>query len=492
MPKPSGIGAGQQGYCVMLGAHPTDSLKIVAGGVKIAQSNDGGRTWVRKITGHADHHGFAFYPKTQTDFVVSTDGGMYRYAWSDSAVKANLNHGYRVTQFYAGNYGISGVASISGSQDNGTQVANGMLKTQRFFGADGAYSHIGLQDGSVAYFSTQDTGIRRISNFDPSVVPKNTQIKKILDQRFKTDGVDFINAYTMNPGDQKQLYYRTNRFVYRSLNGGDNWDKLTNIHSGMKALGISAETNPVLYIGGASAQLYKIDQAATSPAGVEMVYNNKIPNEVTNDFLNAITVNPKNRNTIYLAFSNFDSSSRIWRVNDMDKADPLFTSISGDLPPGLPVNYVATDPEFPDKNMFAATDFGLYFSTDSGKTWNKEKRIPNVSIHEIKMRKDRILFVYTHGRGMWAVQLKGANPVLHQGPVIQVYPNPADDALKISLSSYQENVQFEIYDATGKKTASGNFSDHSWVVPLTGFRSGNYFIRVSTNKGREVFKILIR
>jgi hypothetical protein len=196
MPKPSGIGAGQQGYCVMLGAHPTDSLKIVAGGVKIAQSNDGGRTWVRKITGHADHHGFAFYPKTQTDFVVSTDGGMYRYAWSDSAVKANLNHGYRVTQFYAGNYGISGVASISGSQDNGTQVANGMLKTQRFFGADGAYSHIGLQDGSVAYFSTQDTGIRRISNFDPSVVPKNTQIKKILDQRFKTDGVDFINAYT--------------------------------------------------------------------------------------------------------------------------------------------------------------------------------------------------------------------------------------------------------------------------------------------------------
>lgn len=491
MPRPSGVGASYQGYCLMLGVHPEDSTRIVAAGVTISQTNDGGRTWQRKVTGHADHHGFAAYPFSKGDFIAGTDGGLYRYSWNDTAVKQNLNNGYNVTQFYAGNFGPKGAISISGAQDNGTQVATGVLKTLKFWGADGAYAHIGQQDGKVAYFSTQDTGIRRISNFDPYTVPPRSQVKKILDQRFRSDGVDFINAYGMNTADQNQLYYRTNRYIYRSLNGGDNWTPITNIHGGMKAIGISAEIDPVVYVGGSGAQLYRINNAATTAQGKEIVYNNAVPVEVTNDFLNAIAVNPKNRNTIYLAFSNYSTQPRIWRADGMD-GTPVFTNISGDLPPGLPVNYVATDPEFPDKNLFAGTDFGLYYSTDSGNTWIKEKQIPNVAVHEIKMRKDRILFLYTHGRGMWAVQLSGADPLTYTGPEFNLFPNPADDYIKISLKKFTENAEYKVYNTAGRLVAEGKFSDYEYILNTGRFSNGHYYLKLQTATSTHVAGFIVR
>ena len=69
---------------------------------------------------------------------MGTDGGVFRYQWSSTAIAANLNNGYSVTQFYCGGYGPTGMVGISGAQDNGTQVVEKPLVSQRFFGGDGA------------------------------------------------------------------------------------------------------------------------------------------------------------------------------------------------------------------------------------------------------------------------------------------------------------------------------------------------------------------
>jgi hypothetical protein len=169
----------------------------------------------------------------------------------------------------------------------------------------------------------------------------------------------------------------------------------------------------------------------------------------------------------------------------------VFKHISGDLPPGLPVNHIATDPKNPDKNLFAGTDFGLYYSTDSGKTWTKELRIPNVAVHEVKMRKDGILFLYTHGRGMWALQLKGSSPLIHNGPAITVYPNPASEKITISLSKVPVWAKFALYDAIGQKVTEGTFQEHSKVVDIRHIRPGPYFLRVETDSGKTTEKLLL-
>jgi hypothetical protein len=442
--------------------------------------------------GHSDHHAFAAFTTNSIYFLVGTDGGIYKYKYSSNALNATLNNGYQVTQFYAGNFGPSGYTSISGAQDNGTHVATGVLTSQKFYGADGAYAHIGLQDGAVAYLSSQNSGIRRIRNFNPATIPAFTD--DISDTRFATDGVSFINAYAMNPGDQAQLYYRTDKYIYRSTDGGDNWTQITNLHASVKAIGISKESNPVVYVGGAAAQLYRINKALDATPGSEISHNAAFPASITSDFINSIVVHPTDRNSIFIGFNNFSNQGRVWRVSGLDSAKPQFKNISGNLPAGLPVNFVAVDPMFPDKNIFAGTDFGLYYTADSGKTWIKEMRIPNVAVHEIKMREDRVLFVYTHGRGMWYIPLSNSvsAKTANKEPEVKVYPNPVSDQIQISLTGTVKNASVSIFDASGKQVYSSRLMDNSMQIPVSDYKNGLYFVKIINNQESKISKVLVR
>ncbi|MBS3914886.1 MAG: T9SS type A sorting domain-containing protein [Bacteroidetes bacterium] len=489
---PTAIGAGYQAYCVMIGVNPNDSNQVVTGGVNIAQTNNGGSTWTAKTVGHSDHHAFASFNTNTIYFLVGTDGGIYKYKYSSGALNATLNNGYQVTQFYAGNFGPDGYASISGAQDNGTHVATGVLTSQKFYGADGAYAHIGLQDGSVAYFSTQNAGIRRIRNFDPTIIPSFTD--DISDSRFTNDGVSFINAYAVNSADQEQLYYRTDKYIYRSRDGGDNWTQITNLHASVKAIGISGQANPVVYVGGAAAQLYRINNAIDATPGSEISHNAAFPAIITSDFINSIVVHPNDKNTIFIGFNNFSNQGRVWRVSGLDSAKPQFLNISGNLPTGLPVNFVAVDPMFPDKNIFAGTDFGLYYSADSGKTWVKEMRIPNVAVHEIKMRADRVLFVYTHGRGMWCIPLSNSvsTKSTPKEPEVKIYPNPASDRIQISITGTINHASVSIFDASGKLVYTSRVMDNNIHIPVNEYKNGLYFVKIINNQESKISKVLVR
>lgn len=486
-------GPGYQAYCVMLGVNPIDSNIVVAGGVYIAQSNNGGVNWTNKSTGHSDHHAFAGFSTNTDYFLIGTDGGIYKYKYNSGGVFANLNKGYQVTQFYAGSFGPGGQIAISGAQDNGTHVATKELTSKQFYGADGAYAHIGLQDGKVAYFSTQNAGIRRIRNFNPYTTPGFTD--DISDAAFTTDGVNFINAYAMNPADQNQLYYRTNKYIYRTNDGGELWDPITNLHSGMKAIGISSHSNPVVYAGGSAAQLYKIENASTATQGSETSFNSVFPASITSDFINSIVVHPQDKYTIFIGFSNYSTQPRVWRISGLDSAKPKFTSISGDLPPGLPVNYVAVDPQNPDKNLFAGTDFGLYYSTDSGKTWVKEMRIPNVAVHEIKMRADRKLFVFTHGRGIWYIALKPGEPnnaVKHEELArVKMYPNPVSNELHIELASQPVRAAYTIYNLAGQSVLNSTLLANKSIVNTSRLKNGFYFVRIENDGQESTQRILV-
>jgi len=487
---PTTIGAGYQRYCVMLGVSNHDSDFVAAGGVRSAYSTNGGKNWTRISGTHADHHSFISFNQNPNDYALGTDGGVYKLRWGSSSVTGNLNNGYKVTQFYAGGPGFEGYDCLGGTQDNGTHYAKAPMVAQYIFGGDGAYSHIGQQDGSVAYLSTQNDGIRRVDNFKTGP-RKFTSIKA---SEFTSDGVAFINAYNMNEKDQYMLFYRTNRNIYRTVDGGESWEKINlNIKGGMKAIGISNDENPVLYYGGNGAQLYKLEDAATATE-TEVSYNLTVPREITTDYLNFIEVNPNNKYQIFCAFSNYSDTSRIWKVSNLDTDDPEWVDISANLPKGLPVNSVAVDPWSPEHYIFAATDFGLYYTLDGGVTWEKEMSVPSVAIHEVKIRNsDRTLFAFTHGRGIWYMELKDvrtetAQPEITNHAVIYPNPNSGDFSIKTTLSVRG----YDIVDSKGQVVKAESFRNPTKIISIKDLAKGMYFIQLHGERGVSTEKIIVR
>ena len=315
----------------------------------------------------------------------------------------------------------------------------------------------------------------------------------ISDSRFTTEGISFINPYTMNPADQYMLFYRTNSGVYRTTNGGDAWEKINKVsRSSIKGMACSEDSDPVFYYGGAAAQIYKLENARTA-IGTEVNFNASVPASVTSDFINGITINPVNKYQIFVAFTTVSNQGRVWKASNLETTTPLWENISGNLPPGLPVNMVAVDPQDPENKIFAATDYGFYFTVDGGKTWTKDTRIPNVEVHEIKMRNsDRTLFLYTHGRGMWAIKLSplSSTQKIEKLKLVSLYPNPASKYLTVKLNLQTTIQAINVYDLNGKICKNVNRVEDN-KIDVCDLAEGVYFVQVVTPEKSFTQKIKI-
>jgi hypothetical protein len=389
-------------YCFTLGVHHADPNRLICGGRDLKYSTDGGRSWRSMGYSHADNH-CVVNLEGSNHCLIGNDGGVYRYDWAmPEAAPVDLNDGYHVTQFYAGDFGPSGQTCIGGTQDNGTwKITGGPDK--KVFGNDGAHCHISLQDADLAYCSYQNGRMLRSENFtdaNPNWTPISTN------SDMNAEGYWFINPFQINYADGKQLFCCTNKAIWRTTDAGTSWNAITRSDkSFLYAVGCSRAANPRVYCAGARS-LYRIDSAKTAKPGDEVDLSDSIPISISGDFIACIAVHPGNAGTIFVGISQIRPAPRIWRVSAADTPTPVWTDVGGDLPPELPVNYISVDPSDPNRKMFVGTDFGLYYTTNAGANWSKHAKIPNVAIHETKLRaSDRSLFLFTHGRGVWQIRL---------------------------------------------------------------------------------------
>ena len=354
------------GYCMVIGVHPSNPDSVFAGGKKPELSLDGGTTWHSMDNSHSDYHAFSQHPDCPTGFFVGNDGGVWKYDWSSSAPAADdLNEGYYTTQFYGGDCAISGSKGIGGTQDNGTWKLNRYSSSDdKCGGGDGGYSYAHRQEPDEAYRATQNGNMYLITNFTDSDVSSGTKIT--IPSAMDSEGAAFINFYNMNLADGDQLYSRTGSGVWRTTDQGSNWDKLTGTISSTNFMGLSEETDPVMYIGGNSGRFYRVDNAATAVAGSEVDLGSSVPAVVTSDNISCIVVHPSDNGTVYVSFGDLESNPRIYKVEDGLTGSPTWTDISGTLPTSLPINSIAIDDDDPDNTIYAGTDFGLYYTCDGG------------------------------------------------------------------------------------------------------------------------------
>ncbi|MCX7744386.1 MAG: T9SS type A sorting domain-containing protein [Flavobacteriales bacterium] len=481
-PTSAGVGFPFPWYCLAIGVRPNNPNYVLVGSVNCGYSMDGGNSWNEHHNSHADYHIFVFNPANPNECYVGNDGGVYKYYPQTNIAYVDLNKGYRVTQFYAGTYFPVGNKCWGGTQDNGTQSGSSLTQNfEHIFGGDGAFTAIHPQSPNIGYVSWQNGHILKCYDAH-NPMPYFEYIMGDMDANNDFDIDDdtwFINPFEINKQDGDQLFFVTRDRMWRSIDGGNIWEKCTKPITDLYAIGISNEPYPIVYVGG-RGKLRRLDNAYVSMPGDEVNLNSSIPTALNTSFMSNIIVSANDPSTLYVSFSSYVNQPRVWKVTNATTT-PVWTSIHGDLPQGLPVNWIEVSP-YDENIMAAATDFGLYTTTDGGNHWVLEEDIPFVSIHQLRLRhSDNTLFIFTHGRGIWKANLPltGLNIASQSNALpVRIYPTITHNEPIQIILPHPETYQLAVLDLHGKKLYSQTIYQ-SIVIHPEIYRPGIYFITLT-------------
>jgi hypothetical protein len=497
-------------YTLMLAVDPNNSNKVICAGVQGQYSTDGGISWGWYSDPLWDHHAYATSSGSSNIVLMGGDDGVVLGSWGVNSggvdsieyYLAIKNNNYVTTQFYGGNFASSGRRCLGGTQDNGTFLIKPSGPTG-IHGDDGGWAHISQQDSTLGYFSRQ-------SELGPPLYKTNHLFNDASQWDTNVvvgsgDGLSNYTFYQSNYADGYQVYFRTNKGVWRTIDAADHWTRLNPTGDdiqGIQYIGCTNAANPSIYFtthGVAPADsFYRITNAKTYTPGIPTNLSASIPSTPTGvrtASFGEISQTPSGglSTSLFMCITNYSSSiPHVYKVTNANTSTPTWTNISGDLPSTLAVNEVQADP-LNSSDIFAATDFGLYYTTNGGTNWNKDYGIPNVSIHEMQLRStDRKLFLFTYGRGVWDCSMAAIGGIVQQASVdptpsinafqFSVYPTPAASKLNITLKNeLSSSARMVIYDMTGHMV-SGNLwnaaGGESQEADISKLASGVYFLQI--------------
>ena len=144
-------------------------------------------------------------------------------------------------------------------------------------------------------------------------------------------------------------------------------------------------------------------------------------------------------------------------------------------------------------------EHGIFISKDSGSTWNliTAQNINHTAFNFARFDPHKPAQVYagTAGGGLWktTVDIPTAtnDPATNGRTGVQLYPNPANDALTIELAENAGDVNVALMDAQGQVLKETVF--HSWRTMHFDVKSlipGLYFLIVRNLKNVFIVKMV--
>ncbi len=226
-----------------------------------------------------------------------------------------------------------------------------------------------------------------------------------------------------------------------------------------------------------------------------------------------VAIDPMDNNRLVVTAGGYGLQNRVAFTTTALSGTPIFTNVHGDLP-AFPIY----DAEFNmnEPNMvILGTEFGLYATADitaGSVVWSDENdEVSYVPTYDVRQqhlgwdqaRNTGMMYVGTHGRGMWRSTSMVGIPEFGDAPNtndaisdFNVYPNPVNSEGRIDFeASFTGNVQFKIYDMNGRavKAWEDRVSSGQNVVSFNtrSLHSGAYFITAEAGQTKQVSKFLV-
>lgn len=424
-------------YYQELYACPHEFDRIYLADVRIQVSDDGGRNFRRldEQYKHSDNHAIAFKRSDPEYLLIGTDGGLYESF--DLAKNWRYMANLPLTQYYKlavddaePFYNIYG-----GTQDNGTQ--GGPSRTDNRHGIRNADWYIILSaDGhqpatepgnpDIVYAESQQGNLSRIDRTTGETISIKPQPGAGEDyERFNWDAPILVS-----PHSPTRLYFASQR-VWRSDDRGDSWTAI----SGDLTLNQERITLPIMgktqswdspWDIDAMSNYNTITSLAESPRQEGLIYAGtddgivqltedggktwtkievgSLPGVPATAFVNDIKADLYDAGTVYVVLDNHKFGDLDpYLLKSTDKGN-TWKSIKGNLPDRTLVWRIVQDHVKPGL-LFAATEFGIYFTIDGGEQWTKlSGNVPTISFRDLAIQKrENDLVGASFGRGFYVL-----------------------------------------------------------------------------------------
>lgn len=426
---------------------------------------------------HADKHDLIF---KDNEMYLATDGGLYKGQLYGNPAWQDIEN-IPTTQFYRTAVNPHEPEFFyGGAQDNGTSVGNAeaLNEWQRIWGGDGFQMAFRPDDPNVMYVETQNGNI--------AVTPDGGNTWDGA-----TDGLSgsrhWDMQYIISQHNPDVLYTGTDKF-YQSTTGifpqwqaisGDLVDKSSDalIHQ-FTTLAESPLDPGVLYCGTSDAMVWNsIDGGLTW---------NRITNGLPVKYISSIKASPASISTVYVSQTGYKANDNTPHLFRSDDYGSTWVSVAGNLPP-YAINDVLILPNGNDNVLFAATDGGVYITTNGGHQWDRlGNNMPLIPVFDMDYDgQNNKLVAATFARGIQSFSLDQIGVGLETGvkettSTWTVTPTLVKD--KIELKGNFPNV-IEIWNIKGNRV--GHYQNES-SIDLAHLKSGIYFVK----GGAATFKIV--
>lgn len=439
---------------------PTDENLVIAGGIDLWRSTDGGDSlaeistwWAHPPSPHADQHAIVAHPSydgtSNRTMFFGSDGGI----WSAPDIQevgleatapflkgwAGLDNSFGVTQFYAGAGHASSGKLIGGAQDNGTLCFDPQQGPQQWttiFGGDGGWCAADPTDPDVFYGEYVFLAIHRNTDGGASQDQDGdryidgqfwNQAKGAWDWKLAPHRIPdampvpsgqpqkalFIAPFLLDPNEPERILagglslWRTNDAkTPNTPTSGPSWQSAKNpiVTSGntrgfeISALAVATGDSDTVWVGHANGALFLTSNGTAGSPTWQPVASGSFPPQ---RYCTRITIDVTQKNIVYVAFGGYVRGN-LWATRD---GGGTWSDLSATLPTA-PVRAVTMHPRHAGF-VYAGTEVGLFASEDSGATWSPTNQGPtNCSVDDLFWMGETLVSV-THGRGMYRIDLSG-------------------------------------------------------------------------------------
>jgi photosystem II stability/assembly factor-like uncharacterized protein len=424
-------------YASMLWVSPTNPNFLLAGGVSIARSRDGGITWERldyfdernRDVGHADYQAaiadVGFNGTSNRRVYILNDGGIDRI--NDVLARplaprhaVSLDRGMQTTEFYAVAGRQKDGLLLGGTQDRGViQTRVNAARSTLAVGGDGACSLIDPADGRYLYGCAQFLWIDRIqpkgliglTNDLPDSNPVNVEqtanfiAPVLLDPnapfRMLGGGVSLwrsenVRNATHQPG-HRAVWVAIKPPLQSAFPGDDS-------HL-ISAIAIAKGDSNNIWVGHNGGRLFHTANGLAAAPGWDAIDDNASHNPLPNRWPNRIVVDVSNRRRVYVAFGGFVRNN-VWRSDD---GGMTWHSASGHIPTALSAAPVWSLVQHPQESntLVAGTEVGVFITRNAGASWTAIRAPFTAAAQDVSfLQGSTTLLVGTYGRGLWTIDLE--------------------------------------------------------------------------------------